>query len=111
MGLDEFSMVKKDTVWQINPELSAVLVIDMLNDFLAEEYTPFGVKDFASTDFVARQHKMFGDNAIVSFYADSHYGIYRSYPGCQPVPGSKDGWCQVGKATMGQHSKNLPHVF
>lgn len=26
-------------------------------------------------DFVARQHKMFGDKAIVSFYADSHYGI------------------------------------
>lgn len=28
-----------------------------------------------SKDFVARQHKMFGDDAIVSFYADSHYGI------------------------------------
>jgi branched-chain amino acid transport system substrate-binding protein/urea transport system substrate-binding protein len=26
-------------------------------------------------DFVARQHKMFGDKAIVSFYADSHYGL------------------------------------
>ena len=26
-------------------------------------------------DFVARQHKMFGNDAIVSFYADSHYGI------------------------------------
>jgi urea transport system substrate-binding protein len=26
-------------------------------------------------DFVARQHKMFGKDAIVSFYADSHYGI------------------------------------
>jgi ABC-type branched-subunit amino acid transport system substrate-binding protein len=26
-------------------------------------------------DFVTRQHKMFGDKAIVSFYADSHYGI------------------------------------
>lgn len=25
-------------------------------------------------DFVARQHKMFGKDAIVSFYADSHYG-------------------------------------
>ncbi len=28
-----------------------------------------------SKDFVARQRKMFGDDAIVSFYADSHYGI------------------------------------
>lgn len=28
-----------------------------------------------SRDFVARQKKMFGENAIVSFYADSHYGI------------------------------------
>jgi ABC-type branched-subunit amino acid transport system substrate-binding protein len=28
-----------------------------------------------SKDFVARQHKIFGDDAIVSFYADSHYGI------------------------------------
>ena len=28
-----------------------------------------------SKDFVARQHKMFGSEAIVSFYADSHYGI------------------------------------
>jgi len=27
-----------------------------------------------SKDFVARQKKMFGDDAIVSFYADSHYG-------------------------------------
>ena len=36
MGLDEFSKVKKDTTWQINPEVSAVLVIDMLNDFLVE---------------------------------------------------------------------------
>lgn len=26
-------------------------------------------------DFVSRQHKMFGEEAIVSFYADSHYGI------------------------------------
>ncbi|WP_300462609.1 substrate-binding protein [Desulfobacula sp.] len=26
-------------------------------------------------DFVGRQHKMFGKDAIVSFYADSHYGI------------------------------------
>jgi ABC-type branched-subunit amino acid transport system substrate-binding protein len=28
-----------------------------------------------SINFVERQKKMFGDNAIVSFYADSHYGI------------------------------------
>jgi branched-chain amino acid transport system substrate-binding protein/urea transport system substrate-binding protein len=28
-----------------------------------------------SRDFVARQHEMFGSEAIVSFYADSHYGI------------------------------------
>jgi len=28
-----------------------------------------------SRDFVARQHKMYGSEAIVSFYADSHYGI------------------------------------
>lgn len=28
-----------------------------------------------SKDFVERQHNMFGPEAIVSFYADSHYGI------------------------------------
>ena len=28
-----------------------------------------------SRDFVTRQHEMFGSEAIVSFYADSHYGI------------------------------------
>jgi hypothetical protein len=36
MEVDDFSSVKKETSWHINPEISAVLVIDMLNDFLVE---------------------------------------------------------------------------
>ncbi len=36
MAFDEFSKVKKDNMWQINPGVSAVLVVDMLNDFLVE---------------------------------------------------------------------------
>jgi ureidoacrylate peracid hydrolase len=36
MVLDDFSSVKKETSWQINPDISAVLIIDMLNDFLVE---------------------------------------------------------------------------
>ena len=36
MTIDEFSKIKKDTTWAIDPETSAVLVIDMLNDFLVK---------------------------------------------------------------------------
>ena len=36
MTIDEFSKIKKETTWSINPQASAVLVIDMLNDFLVE---------------------------------------------------------------------------
>lgn len=36
MTLDEFSKIKKETTWSIDPRTSAVLVIDMLNDFLSE---------------------------------------------------------------------------
>lgn len=36
MTIDEFSKIKKETTWSINPHASAVLVIDMLNDFLVE---------------------------------------------------------------------------
>ena len=36
MTIDEFSKIKKETTWAIDPETSAVLVIDMLNDFLVE---------------------------------------------------------------------------
>ena len=36
MTIDEFSKIKKQTTWSINPQTSAVLVIDMLNDFLVE---------------------------------------------------------------------------
>ncbi|WP_029074108.1 substrate-binding protein [Kaistia adipata] len=30
-------------------------------------------------DFVARQRKMFGDDAVVTYYADSHYGLTKFY--------------------------------
>ena len=36
MTIDEFSKIKKETTWSINPQTSAVLIIDMLNDFLVE---------------------------------------------------------------------------
>jgi ureidoacrylate peracid hydrolase len=36
MTIDEFSKIKKETTWAIDPETSAILVIDMLNDFLVE---------------------------------------------------------------------------
>ena len=36
MTIDEFSKIKKETTWTIEPEISAVLVIDMLNDFLVK---------------------------------------------------------------------------
>ena len=36
MTIDEFSKVKKETTWAIDPQATAVLVIDMLNDFLVE---------------------------------------------------------------------------
>ena len=149
---DSFYLFGADYVWPhgMNAAINAAIVKNK-GKVLAEEYTPFGVKDFASTiqkigasgakvliltlpgadgqtfvkqfgefgmkdkvkiafmgfndnymsgltgpqaegvitcnhfiqsldrpeakDFVARQHKMFGDKAIVSFYADSHYGI------------------------------------
>ena len=34
MSLDEFSKIKKETSWGIDPKITAVLLIDMLNDFL-----------------------------------------------------------------------------
>jgi hypothetical protein len=34
MEVDDFSCVKKETSWHINPEISAVLVIDMLKDYI-----------------------------------------------------------------------------
>jgi ABC-type branched-subunit amino acid transport system substrate-binding protein len=149
---DSFYLFGADYVWphKMNEAISASIIANK-GKVVAEEYTPFGVKDFASTiqkigasgakvliltlpgadgqtfvkqfgefgmkdkvkiafmgfndnymsgltgpqaegiitcnhfiqsldrpeakDFVARQHKMFGDKAIVSFYADSHYGI------------------------------------
>ena len=36
MAIDEFSKVKKETTWTIDPQTTAVLLIDMLNDFLVE---------------------------------------------------------------------------
>ncbi len=36
MTIDEFSKVKKKTTWTIDPQATAVLLIDMLNDFLVE---------------------------------------------------------------------------
>jgi ureidoacrylate peracid hydrolase len=36
MIIDEFSKIKKETTWTIESQTSAVLVIDMLNDFLVE---------------------------------------------------------------------------
>ncbi len=149
---DSFYLFGADYVWphKMN-EAIKVGITENKGRVVAEEYTPFGVKDFASTiqkigasgakvliltlpgadgqtfvkqfsefgmkdkvkiafmgfndnymsgltgpqaegvitcnhfiqsldrteakDFVARQRKMFGDKAIVSFYADSHYGI------------------------------------
>jgi branched-chain amino acid transport system substrate-binding protein/urea transport system substrate-binding protein len=149
---DSFYLFGADYVWpkKMNEAIKASIA-ENKGKVLAEEYTPFGVKDFASTiqkigasgakvliltlpgadgqtfvkqfgefgmkdkvkiafmgfndnymsgltgpqaegiitcnhfiqsldrpeakDFVARQHKMFGDKAIVSFYADSHYGL------------------------------------
>jgi len=149
---DSFYLFGADYVWphKMNEAIKAAIV-ENKGKVVAEEYTPFGVKDFATTiqkigasgakvliltlpgadgqtfvkqfgefgmkdkvkiafmgfndnymsgltgqqaegvitcnhfiqsldrpeakDFVARQHKMFGDKAIVSFYADSHYGL------------------------------------
>jgi ABC-type branched-subunit amino acid transport system substrate-binding protein len=149
---DSFYLFGADYVWphKMNEAIKAAIIANK-GKVVAEEYTPFGVKDFATTiqkigasgakvllltlpgadgqtfvkqfgefgmkdkvkiafmgfndnymsgltgaqaegiitcnhfiqsldrpeakDFVARQHKMFGDKAIVSFYADSHYGI------------------------------------
>ena len=36
MTIDEFSKIKKETTWTVDRQTSAVLVIDMLNDFLVE---------------------------------------------------------------------------
>jgi ureidoacrylate peracid hydrolase len=36
MTIDEFSKIKKETTWTVDSQTSAVLVIDMLNDFLVE---------------------------------------------------------------------------
>jgi len=36
MAIDEFSKIKREAAWEIDPEVTAVLVIDMLNDFLVE---------------------------------------------------------------------------
>ncbi len=36
MTIDEFSKIKRETAWEIDPEVTAVLIIDMLNDFLVE---------------------------------------------------------------------------
>jgi ureidoacrylate peracid hydrolase len=36
MTIDGFSKVKKETTWTIDPQATAVLLIDMLNDFLVE---------------------------------------------------------------------------
>ncbi len=149
---DSFYLFGADYVWphKMNAAIKTAIV-GQKGSVMAEEYTPFGVKDFAATiqkirksgakvliltlpgadgqtfvkqfgefglkekvkiafmgfndnymsgltgdqaegiitcnhfiqsldrqdakDFVARQHKMFGPEAIVSFYADSHYGI------------------------------------
>ena len=30
-------------------------------------------------EFVAKQRKMFGDDAVVTYYADSHYGLTKFY--------------------------------
>jgi ureidoacrylate peracid hydrolase len=36
MTLDSFSGVKKETTWKLRPGRTAVLIVDMLNDFLVE---------------------------------------------------------------------------
>ncbi|MDR1656820.1 MAG: ABC transporter substrate-binding protein [Deltaproteobacteria bacterium] len=41
-------------------------------------------------DFVARQQKMFGDNATISYYAESHYGITKFFVEAIKKAGSDD---------------------
>jgi ABC-type branched-subunit amino acid transport system substrate-binding protein len=164
---DSFYLFGADYVWphKMNEAIKASIV-ENKGKVLAEEYTPFGVKDFATTiqkigasgakvliltlpgadgqtfvkqfsefgmkekvkiafmgfndnymsgltgeqaegvitcnhfiqslerpdakDFVSRQHKMFGDKAIVSFYADSHYGLVMLFKQAVEKAGSDD---------------------
>ena len=37
MTIDEFSKIKKETTWDIDPKISAVLVIDMLEEIGSED--------------------------------------------------------------------------